>query len=534
MTAERIRALRGAKRLLLALGAGGLAAFSMPPFDLWPVLFVSFPLLVWMSEGDCGWRSSFFAGWLFGLGYFGVCFYWVGIAFLVDAATYLWMMPFMVGGLAGGMAIYWGLAVLASSRAIRIGFPGYIALPIALAIAEWLRGHLFTGFPWTPPGLASIGMDGLAQVASVVGMPGLTLLICLWACLPAVPGERRVFRSAWAYAGGLAFLLATGWVYGEWRLGQPGPPANDAVRLRIVQPDIPQDAKWRAGNAGAIFDTLANLSQTVTTVAPRGIADFTHVIWPESAVPVYLAENEVALERIDDLLPDGTSLITGALRRDPVKVDPEGRPEVYNSILGFGSDANVVALYDKWRLVPGGEFLPFASILEPLGFRKVVTVPGSFAAGNGPATVDLPGAPPAGMLICYEAIFPDRLIQESRRPQWLINVTNDGWFGKSTGPYQHLAQARMRAIEQGLPLVRAANTGVSEIIDAKGRILKEIDVGQRGVLDSTLPAALPPTPYSRYGDWLLLALIATAVGCMLLLRGTQHPQTFVVESGRRV
>lgn len=520
--------------MILALAAGGLAALSMPPFDLWPVLFLSFPLLVWMSEGDCGWRSAFFAGWLFGLGYFGVCFYWVGVAFFVDAATYLWMMPFMVGALAGGMAIYWGLAALASSRAIRIGFPGHLALPIALAIAEWLRGHLFTGFPWTPPGLAAIGMGGLAQLASLIGMPGLTFLICLWACLPAMLGERRVARPALACGAGFIFIMAAGWAYGGWRLAQPDPPANNAVRLRIVQPDIPQDAKWRAGNAAAIFDTLANLSQTVTAAAPSGITDFTHVIWPESAVPVYLAESDAALERIDDLLPDGTTLITGALRRDPVKVDAEGRPEVYNSILAFGSDANVVAIYDKWRLVPGGEFLPFASILEPLGFRKVVTVPGSFASGNGPSTVDIPGAPPAGLLICYEAIFPDRLVQNGRRPQWLINVTNDGWFGKSTGPYQHLAQARMRAIEQGLPLVRAANTGVSAIIDAKGRILKEIDVGQRGVLDSVLPAALPSTPYSRYGDWILLTLLATAIGCMLALRGSQRPQTFDVESGRGV
>ncbi|MFL5258887.1 MAG: apolipoprotein N-acyltransferase [Hyphomicrobiales bacterium] len=525
--------MRGAKHSLLALAAGGLAAFSMPPFDVWPVLFVSLPLLVWISEADRGWRSSFFAGWLFGLGYFGVCFYWVGVAFLVDAATYLWMMPFMVGALAGGMAVYWGLAVLASSRVVRIGYSGYFALPIALAIAEWLRGHLFTGFPWTAPGLAAIGMGGLAQLASLIGMPGLTFLICLWACLPAMLGERRVSRPAWACAAGFILILAAGWAYGGWRLAQPDPPANDAVRLRIVQPDIPQDAKWRAGNAGAIFDSLANLSQTVTAAAPRGISDFTHVIWPESAVPIYLAENEAALERIDDLLPDGTTLITGALRRDPVKVDTEGRPEVYNSILGFGSDANVVAVYDKWRLVPGGEFLPFGSILEPLGFRKVVTVPGSFAAGNGPKTVDLPGAPPAGMLICYEAIFPDRLINESRRPQWLINVTNDGWFGKSTGPYQHLAQARMRAIEQGLPLVRAANTGVSAIIDAKGRVLTKIELGQRGVLDSALPAALPSTPYSRYGDWLLLALLATIGGCMLLLRGPLNPD-FCVERRRRV
>jgi apolipoprotein N-acyltransferase len=506
--ADRIRALRGRNRLLLAIVSGAAAAFSMPPFGLWPVLFLSFPVLAWLSEADVGWGASFLAGWLFGLGYFAVCFYWVGIAFLVDAATYLWMMPFMVGALAGGMALYWGLAVLVASRARLRGLGGIILFAIGLAAAEWLRGHLLTGFPWTAPGLAAIGMGGVAQAAAIVGMPGLTLLICLWSSLPALLGDRAATRCDIVTVLVMLSLLPATWAWGDWRLGHDAQGTIDAVRLRIVQPNIPQNAKWRAGNAAAIFDTLAGLSDTRTAEAPDGIADFTHVIWPESAVPVYLAESEGALARIDDLLPDGTVLITGALRRDPSRLDRDGRPEVYNSILAFDATANVVARYDKWRLVPGGEFLPLEYLLAPLGFRKIVTVPGSFAAGAGPATVAIPGAPPAGMLICYEAIFPDRLVDPKARPQWLINVTNDGWFGDSTGPYQHLAQARLRAIEQGLPLVRAANTGISAVVDAHGRIVKMIALGESGTLDAALPVALPATFYSLFGDWTFLGLLA--------------------------
>jgi apolipoprotein N-acyltransferase len=521
--ADRVRALRGGNRVLLAAISGAAAALAMPPFDLWPVLFAAFPVLVWLSQAKLGWCSSFLIGWAFGIGYFGVCFYWVGIAFLVDAATYLWMMPFMVGALAGGMALYWGLAVLAASRAKLRGLCSIILLAVSIAVAEWLRGHLFTGFPWTVPGLAAIGMGGVAQIASLIGMPGLTLLVCLWSSLPALGGEGRLTRREIVASLIIFSLLPLAWVWGDLRLAQ-GAQAIDTVRLRIVQPNIPQNSKWRAGNAAAIFDTLAGLSDRRTKDAPDGISDFTHVIWPESAVPVYLAENQGALARIDDLLPEGTVLITGALRRDPSQVDRDGRPEVYNSILAFDGDANVIARYDKWRLVPGGEFLPFESLLAPLGFRKVVTVPGSFASGSGPVTLAIAGAPPAGMLVCYEAIFPDRLVDPAARPQWLINVTNDGWFGDSTGPYQHLAQARLRAIEQGIPLVRAANTGISAVIDAHGLVVKKLGLDQRGVLDTTLPAALPPTLYSRYGDLTLFGLLVI-LGLSLLVQSRRLRST---------
>ncbi|QIG47480.1 apolipoprotein N-acyltransferase [Nordella sp. HKS 07] len=494
--------------------AGGLAGLAMPPFNFWPLLFVAFPLFIWIMD-EAPPRRAFFLGWLFGLGYFTVCFYWIGIAFLVDAATYLWMMPFMVGALAGGMALYWGLAAFATVLLRQTGLAKLIAFAVFLAIAEWLRGHLLTGFPWTAPGLAVNGMGGLAQAASLIGMPGLTLLIALWACLPALFGfaERRP-RELIAAALLLALLPGL-WLWGAYRLAEARPLSS--VSLRIVQANIAQDDKWRGDNARPIFDKMKMMSQAPTPARPDGIEGISVVIWPESSLSFLIDENAQGLAELADLLPEGTSLVLGALRRDPQDQTEGAERRVYNSVLGLDSAANVVARYDKWRLVPGGEFLPFESILEPLGFRKVVTVPGSFTAGPGPRNISLPGLPPAAVLICYEAIFPHQLIDPAQRPDWIINVTNDGWFGESSGPYQHLAQARLRAIEQGLPLVRAANTGISAIIDAKGRIEAELGLGAEGVIDGSLPPAISATIYARAGDWMLVGLLflLSAVGIVV-------------------
>ena len=269
------------------------------------------------------------------------------------------------------------------------------------------------------------------------------------------------------------------------------------VALRIVQPNISQESKWREENARSIFEQLKDMSVEATPEQPQGIGGVTHVIWPESAVPFLIDESPVAKSELKPLLGGRTVLITGALRRAPL---PPEDPPVYNSIIVFDGNAEPVARYDKWRLVPGGEFLPLAWLLEPLGFRKVVSTPGSFTPGIGPVTLAVPGAPAAGFLVCYEAIFPDQLVDGGNRPGFLINVTNDGWFGKSTGPWQHLAQARMRSIEQGLPLVRAANTGISAVIDPYGRIVRRLPLLVSGVIDSSLPQALPPTVYAIYGD----------------------------------
>ena len=511
--AHFFRTRRGWQRFLLALGAGALAGLALPPLDLWPSLFIAFPVLVWLIDGLPSRRPlpAFAVGWAFGAGYFAVCLYWVGAAFLVDASTYLWMMPFAVGALAGGMALYWGAAVAVLCYLWRPGLSRLLLLAVAITVAEWLRGHLMTGFPWAAPGLAAIGMGGVAQLASLVGMTSLTLLIVLWAGMPAVLITRGLPRSELALAVVLIATLPAAWAWGAWRIAGAEEQMVEGVAIRIVQPNIPQGEKWLEGNADTIFGTLLGLSSQGEA---GGEKRFSHIVWPESAVPFYLEESAEARDIIGAMLGDKGVLITGGLRRDH---SAEGERRVFNSIMGFDGAGNLVLSYDKWRLVPGGEFLPLEWLLQPLGFRKVVTVPESFNAGHGPATLPVAGAPEAGFLICYEVIFPDGLIDSAHRPEWLVNVTNDGWFGRTSGPYQHLAQVQLRAIEQGLPVIRSANSGISAVVDPYGRVLGSLPLGERGVLDSTLPRRLAPTLYSRLGDILLVVIAGLAIALVVVL-----------------
>jgi apolipoprotein N-acyltransferase len=515
---NRMAGLPAAARGLLALASGAMAALGLPPLNLWPLAFVGVSVFLVVLAGvrQARWHSGFGSGWLFGLGYFAVAFHWIGFAFLVEAETYLWMMPFMLGILAGGMAIYWGLAALAARRWGGSGLQLVLFFAGAIGAAEWLRGQLFTGFPWAAPGLMVDGMGGTAQLAALIGMPSLTVLVLIWAGAPyallATDGAR--VRAA---AIMLALLLPLSWGWGAWRLAGAGEVMVPGVSFRIVQPNIPQEDKWRADNARLIFDTLIRLSSEPTAANPQGLAGVTHLVWPESAVPFLIDESPAARAELQPLLGGRTALITGALR---VARKGEAEPDVFNAIIVFDGQADPVERYDKWRLVPGGEFLPFAWLLEPLGFRKVVTTPGSFTAGPGPRTVALPGGLTAALLICYEMIFPDRLIDAANRPQLIVNVTNDGWFGRSTGPHQHMAQVRLRAIEQGLPVVRAANTGVSAVLDAFGRSLYRLPLMEQGVIDSPLPAAIAPTPYARLGDWFLVVLLAAVFGSSFLMAKT--------------
>ena len=507
---QPLQSLPPLARGALAVAAGMLIAAGLPPLDGWPLAFLGFPLFLVLLDTATRktWHSGFGLGWGFGLGYFTVAFHWIGYAFFVDADTYLWMMPFMLGILSGGMAIYWGLAGLLAERFGGIGLQLALTFSALIAVVEWLRGHLFTGFPWAAPGLLVDGMGGVAQAASVIGMTGLTLLVVLWASLPYVflSGDRRGLKLSGA---ALLLLLAALWGWGEWRLRGAADAMVPDVAIRIVQPNLPQQEKWREDNARQILDDLEQLSTLPTAERPNGIGDISLVVWPESAVPFLIDESPVARAELKPLLGGRTTLLTGAVRVDRKGEGEE--PDAHNSIIVFDGQAEVADRYDKWRLVPGGEFLPLAWMLEPLGFRKVVDTPGSFVPGSGPRTITLPGGLRAGLTICYEAIFPDRLVDEADRPQLIVNVTNDGWFGRSTGPWQHLAQARLRAIEQGLPVVRAANTGISAVIDPYGHTLRMLPLMEKGVVDSPLPVALSATPYARFGDSWLLILTGFAV-----------------------
>ncbi len=318
----------------------------------------------------------------------------------------------------------------------------------------------------------------------------------------------------------LLFLAHLG--FGAWRIALATNTFVPQVRLRIVQPNIDQLAKLKANEADDVFKRYLELSDVKTGPDHAGIAGTTVLIWPETAVPFILTERPDALAALAALLPDGTSLITGAVRVEPATGTTEAR--YFNSVYVIGDNGVIRAAYDKVHLVPFGEYLPFQSFFDSLGILQLNELPGGFSAGTRHRTLTLPNAPPFAPLICYEAIFPGAILEPGNRPGWLLNVTNDAWFGDTAGPRQHFLQSRLRAVEEGLPLVRAANSGISAIVDPYGRVLKRLGLDRVGVVDGDLPVALPPTVYARFGDWpflvwLLTTAIAAVVGRSVLTRG---------------
>jgi apolipoprotein N-acyltransferase len=517
----------GWKRAAIALVAGALSSLAMAPFNAWPVLFLTFPVMVWLIDGAGGGRmqglpAAAMAGWWFGLGYFVPGLYWIGYAFLVDAPTFAWLMPFAVLGLPAYLALFpafgFGLARLIWSKdGSRV-----LALAASLTASEWLRGHVLTGFPWNAFGYALTNPLALAQVASLIGLWGLTFLSVAIFASPAVliDGNSRGRRPWVAPVMALLVLIAMG-IFGAVRLGLQPTTTVANVKLRIMQPDLQQDARFNYAAKAEVMRKYLTLSDRASGPQSTGVRDASILIWPESAFPFFLTREADAMAQIDDLLPKGTILITGSVRAPDL---PPGTriTRAYNSIYAIDHDGSVLSIYDKLHLVPFGEFLPFQDWMERLGFVQLTKVQGGFIPGTGRRTMEIPNAPGALPLICYEAIFPDEVAARGDRPGWIINLTNDGWFGISTGPYQHLQQARLRAIEQGLPVVRAANTGISAVIDPMGRIVARLGLGVEGVLDSSLPAAIAPTVYARSGDIPIAMLVAAALILVIRRRVTKR------------
>jgi apolipoprotein N-acyltransferase len=374
---------------------------------------------------------------------------------------------------------------------------------------------VLSGFPWNAFGYALSEPLALAQTASLIGLWGMTFLSVAIFASPAVliDGSSRGRKPWIAPVAALALLVAMG-VYGTVRLSLQ-PTALTKVRLRIMQPNLQQDVKFNYAAKAEVMQKYLALSDRASGPQSTGVRDAQILIWPESAFPFFLAREADAMAQIAELLPRGTVLMTGSVRA------PNGPPgarvsRAYNSIYLIDHDGGVLSVYDKLHLVPFGEYLPFQAWMEKLGFVQLTKVHGGFIPGTVRRTMEVPNAPSALPLICYEAIFPGNLAASGDRPGWIINLTNDGWFGNSTGPYQHLQQARLRAVEEGLPVVRAANTGISAVIDPSGRIVTRLELGIEGVLDASLPAALPPTLYARLRDIPIAVLMAGAF--LLIIR----------------
>ena len=495
--ARGVAALQGWRRALASLGCGAVAAAALPPVGAVPLLVVSFTGLVWLIEGCRRGRSALAVGWWFGFGHFVAGLYWTGTALLTEPEKFAWMVPFAVLGLPAGLAVFTALVAYVAYRA-----PGGASRVVILAAAwtagEWLRGHVLTGFPWNLIGYSWTVSDAMLQVTAYIGIYGLSAITVLAAAAPAALAAGRWRPSAVAAA-----VLVAVWAGGTVRLALAEVDEVSDVRLRIVQANIAQHHKWREDRVRAQFNRYLQLS------SGPGEAEITHLVWPETATPAALNRDPESLRIIGRLVSPGGLVLTGALRASPAAETPV---EVWNSLYAIDSSGEVAAVYDKHHLVPFGEYVPLRGVLGALGVARITAGRGDFSAGAGARTLDLPGLPPVSPLICYEAIFPGAVTAPGRPPEWLLNITNDAWFGRSSGPYQHFAMARVRAVEHGVPLVRAANTGISAIVDAHGRTVAKLRVGETGVIDGALPGAIEgATVYDRVGDWPLVLLLAAAV-----------------------
>lgn len=505
---DRTATLKGGARFGGAVVLGMLTTLALPPVHAIPILLLTVPLLVWLLDGTTSWRGAFGIGWLFGLGHFATGFYWIANALLIDPERFAWMIPFAVGGLGAVMALFPAVAAALARLAGTRGPARVLTLAAAWGVLEWVRGWFLTGFPWNPIATIWMPADAMLQAVAIVGTYGLGMLTLFAAAAPALLADRGEDRRQGLRTFGIAWcVLALSALAGAVRLQTAEFTVEDGPRLRIVQPNIAQIDKWKQDKRDD------NLLRHIDLSQQEGFADLDAVIWPETATP-FAINLDHPRRRLAALAapPDGV-LLTGAPRMTPPGEAPF---RVWNSLVAVAPDGAILSAYDKMHLVPFGEYVPLRDVL-PL--EKITAGSTDFSFGSGPRLMSLPDLPPAGPLICYEVIFPGQIVPDrANRPAWLLNVTNDGWYGISAGPFQHWATARLRAVEEGLPLVRAANTGISGLVDAYGRVVASLPLGASGIVDVVLPPPLPGTPYARAGNLIPLAGAAGMIVCALWLK----------------
>jgi len=484
-------------RIALAALAGAVMTGGHVPVSLPWGWFLAVPVLIWLTDTAYRPWQAALIGWAAGYGYFVSGLHWIGHAFLVDPERHAWMMPFAVALLPAGIALFWGGALALARWLWPAGWWRALVFAAALALAELARGHLLTGFPWALPAYIWVETP-IAQAASWAGPYGLSLITLILAGLPLTaagprPGGRMV--SGLALAGVIAL-----WLAGDERLSARAEADRQAPVIRIVQPNAAQDRKWNPDHTEGFYRRLIALS-TAPGSAELGHPDL--VIWPETALTA-LPQHNPALLREIAAATRGAPVITGALF-----YRTQGDTRYWSNALAvIGADGRLIGRYDKHHLVPFGEYMPLKSLLARLGIRALAGKGGGgFEPGPGPRRIALEGLPSFAPAICYEMIFPGEVVPPGPRPDWILHLTNDAWFGRFAGPQQHLAQAQFRAIEQGLPVLRAANTGISALIDPRGRVRHSIALGAHGGMDVRLLPSGPRTFYTRTGGAVGIALI---------------------------
>jgi len=545
---RRVSALSPWQARLATLAAGAVSVLAMAPFHFWPVLWLTLPVLCCLIDAASDtattasrwtpWRRTRVGriaetGWWFGFGYHLAGLFWIGEAFLVEAEVFAWLLPFAVTLLPAGLAFFTALAT-ASVDLVRHRppFERVLALAIGFGATEWLRGHILTGFPWNVLGYALTSPLALMQSAAVFGIYGLTVVTVVVFAGPfaLLQGSGRTDRHRIVAAlACMCVPLTLMFAAGTWRLSH-APAAENAnaahrPKFRVVQASIPQRDRMLPENRRAIFDEHLALSLQAPDGTRDDAVDIDLLVWPEAAMPFLPLREPVALDAIGALLRPGMRLVSGALRIEPSLEAPDRR--VFNSLFVFeggasGQPAKAIGLYDKLHLVPFGEYLPAQSFLEAIGLQQITRQRGGFAPGERPRTaLTIPGVGQLWPWICYEAVFPDAAPTPAARPDLLLTLTNDGWFGRMTGPWQHYHQARVRSVETGIPLLRASGNGISAMIDGLGREQAKLALDAKGTMDATLPSRLPPPPYATQGDKLFLLLTAF-LAALLLFRRTGY------------
>ena len=491
------------RRAGLAFLCGVVATGALPPFSLWPLIFPAFSGFLWLLSGVERPRQALWLGWWFGFGHFTTGLYWISNALLVPPAEFIWMVPFALVGLPIVLAFYtgaiaWSVVRLAPPEA---KFLRWLGFGTFWMLGEWGRAHILTGFPWNL--IASIWTDTPAPLQAVAylgpyGVGAATVLI----------GAAFIF--GWRRGGAVAFVgLALLWGGGALRL--QAAPGRDAVQpgvsLRLVQPAIPQSLKWDRNHLQNNFQKYLTMSQPAPGETPSAI------IWGEAATGYPIEEVEPWRMAMAKLAPPDGVIITGTNRY--LRNSDNQVIQAWNGMVAFDAEGSLRGAFDKFHLVPFGEYVPLKGLL-PL---QIISQGASgYSPGPGPRTLRLPGLPPVAPLICYEVIFPGAVVDRADRPAWLLNLTNDGWYGVSTGPYQHLAATILRAVEEGLPLVRVANTGVSALIDGNGRVWNSLTLNQEMALTVPLPLPLDPPPFARFGDLVTLLTVTFLILALALQR----------------
>lgn len=505
----------------MAMALGICAAGALPPYHLVFMLVPALGGLVWLIAVAARPRDAFVVGWWFGVGHCGAGYYWIAHSLLVNPEQHAWLIPIAVIGFAAVLgafpalvagALYGLRRCLGSGPATMPGLGTALGFAALWVLSEWLRSWLFTGFPWNLMASIWVFSDTMVQAASVIGVYGLGLVTVFAAALPmsCLGGSRA---SGPPMLAAMAILLGV-YGFGAARLSGTETTFVDGVRLRLVQPNIAQADKWKRDlRPGHVARQLEMSRQAPDAGEPPP----THIIWAETATPFVLARQPAMVRTLADAAPIKGALITGALRFEGTPNTDDFR--VFNSLQVIEASGRIATTYDKFHLVPFGEYVPF---YEWLHFLKITVGRGNFTAGRGLHTLDIKGLPPVSPLICYEVIFPGSVVLDGRpRPEWLLNITNDAWFGRSPGPHQHFAAARLRAVEEGLPLVRVANTGISAIVDPWGRVVAKLDLGLADVVDGGLPRPLAQaTAFARHGNAipLSLAVLALLIGGLLIGR----------------